>query len=150
MMDTEFESGLKNALSKFTARLPSVDTPNGYIFHIGQGSCFCESLAKNHQQSLDAWGKEYGFITSTIRVEEIDPNNRFIPSTPAVIAVDKNRNLIYMGPYSRGKGCFSTTGMVDEQLTQWISSQHYLEPENKFRSLHSVIETEAEGCYCQV
>ncbi len=152
-MDTNFESQLLDRLKEFSDLAYQTKQPEGYIFHIAQGDCFCELLAKPHQQSLDQWGIDNNFATISINVEDIDPYKEIIPSTPTVIAFDEQKNLIYFGPYSRGKGCFSTSGMIDEQLALWLSSRDQNQltstPQDS-HSLHSIIETEADGCYCQV
>ena len=83
-----------------------------------------------------------------------DALKALIPSTPAIIALDENDHLIYLGPYSRGSGCFGTNGMIDEQLALYLDKVQFLPKSPSVLAdninLSTVIETEASGCYCSV
>ena len=151
IMDMNFEESLMATLAAQSASYSSSRTfqPNqnfkGRIYHINQGDCYCEWLAQPHQRKLDQWGQDHDFTTTYIDLNRASELKKYVPSTPAVIAVSEDNELIYFGPYSRGSGCFATNGMVDEQLALWLKNRPQA---SSGISLGTVIETEVSGCYC--
>lgn len=114
------------------------------IFHISQNSCYCDWLAQAHQNSLDTWAKQNDFGSVYLNLHQASALQDLIPSTPAVVAIDENQELIYLGPYSRGSGCFTQSGKIDEQLANWK-----LNKANQTVSYGgAIIDTDASGCYC--
>ena len=113
---------------------------NGTIFHITQGSCFCETLSESHKNTLNEWASSEQISYQNIDVSSMSTLRRFVPSTPAVIVLNKNRELVYLGPYSTGMGCFQSSGMVDERIKPYF--------QNSAASLRATIQSEAKGCYC--
>lgn len=138
LMSLTFENRLEFALSKVSGPL---DTPA--IFHITQGECYCEFLAKAHQSELNKWSSDKGFKNFTVDISQLPDLVEFIPSTPAIVVIDEYGSILYLGPYSRGAGCFSRNGQVDNLLFDYVNKQA-----DKKNSQRAIIETEASGCYC--
>jgi hypothetical protein len=113
------------------------------IYHIRQGKCFCEYLANKHKTSLQLWSQQTKFVNVNVDLTQHPELVRFVPSTPSVIAVDENGMLVYLGPYSRGLGCFANSGQVDNYLADWVNKESQTDRVNS-----RVIDTEASGCYC--
>lgn len=138
LMSLSFEDRLTNALTTVTGQL---DTPA--IFHISQGECYCEYLTSTHQSKLNKWSAENGFLYFSIDISQLPALAEFIPSTPAIVAIDEHGSLLYLGPYSRGSGCFANTGEVDTALNDYVNSN----AQNKAYQ-RTIIELDARGCYC--
>ncbi|AEP28640.1 DUF6436 domain-containing protein [Brumicola nitratireducens] len=113
---------------------------NGTIYHITQGSCFCETLSESHKNTLNEWASSEQISYQNIDVSSMSTLRRFVPSTPAVIVLNKNRELVYLGPYSTGMGCFQSSGMVDDRIKPYF--------QNSADTLRATIQSEAKGCYC--
>jgi hypothetical protein len=114
------------------------------IYHVTQGQCYCEYVSSPHKSALQKWSTDSGFTNINVDIN-LHPNLlTFIPSTPAVIAISGDNSLIYLGPYSRGMGCFANNGQVDEFLAKWISQ----DPASR-RQHNALIDTDATGCYCE-
>ncbi len=114
------------------------------IFHISQNSCYCDWLAQAHQNSLDKWAKQNDFASVHLNLHQARALQDLIPSTPAVVAIDENQELIYLGPYSRGSGCFTQSGKIDEQLANWKLNK----ASQAVYYGGAIIDTDASGCYC--
>lgn len=154
IMDLSFERALIHAVeSPFQKTNESINSGSkiGKIFHITQGDCFCEWLAKSHKNNLEQWSAENGFSSYNVDLKQRPDLAKFIPSTPAVLAIDDNGQLLYFGPYSRGSGCFSSSGKIDERLDEWKNSQKQYQGQSNIGrgSLGAMIDTDASGCYCQ-
>lgn len=113
------------------------------LFHITQGACFCEWLARKHRNNLTQWGELKAVTNIDITIQDHPQLATLIPSTPAIVAVDAWGKVIYVGPYARGRGCYAGSGQVDEYLQRWDS----LSKADK-HSHQPIIETDASGCYC--
>jgi len=116
------------------------ENAKGTIFHVTQGSCFCETLSESHKKTLNEWASSEQISYQHIDALSMSSLRRFVPSTPAVIVLNKNRQLVYLGPYSTGMGCFQSSGMVDERIKPYF--------QNPAATLHATIQSEAQGCYC--
>jgi hypothetical protein len=113
------------------------------LFHITQGSCFCEWLVREHRHNLAQWGELNNVTNIDVKLQDYPQLATVIPATPAIVAVDAWGKVIYVGPYSRGRGCFAGSGQVDEYLQRWVSLT-----EADKHSHQPIIETDASGCYC--
>jgi hypothetical protein len=113
----------------------------GTIFHVSQGNCFCESLSKAHKSALNEWALARRVTYQNIELSNYPTLREFVPSTPAVIVLNSKRELVYLGPYSTGMGCFQNSGMVDERIKPYFESDGAPE-------LNATIQSEAKGCYC--
>jgi len=161
LMSLQFESTIVDAISRIS---PAASYPR--IFHITQGQCFCEWLAKPHQNSLNAWAEQNDYSSQQLSLIDHPQLAAYVPSTPAVIAIDKDQQLIYLGPYSRGSGCFAQSGEIDAQLKVWTEqsagstgstgSAGIADDADSADSANSVanikqavVDTDASGCYCE-
>ena len=138
LMSLSFESRLASALKEVSG---PTDRPS--IFHLTQGECYCEFLAKNHKNKLNKWSVQKGFVNYAIDISKVPQLAEFIPSTPSIIAIDENGSILYLGPYSRGGGCFANNGQVDTILNDYVNNAA-----DKPNSQRAIIETDASGCYC--
>lgn len=138
IMDLSFEEQLIDVIDAINANSSAT---NARIIHITQKACYCDWLSLSHQSSLNDWASKHNYETTQINLNDSPQLTKFIPSTPAVIAIDKNNQLIYVGPYSRGGGCFSQSGKINDQLTLWAQKK-----ETVYKQ--TVIDTDAKGCYC--
>lgn len=141
IMNVGFEDSF---IKQLKAQMPVLDDGDlGYLVHFTQDNCYCEWLANTHRINLDQWAKQNQFSIASFNVERQAWLKSIIPSTPAVLAFDNNDNLIYFGPYSRGGGCFTSSGEIDVQLSDWIA----FSDKSRFQG---VIDTDATGCYCGI
>lgn len=154
IMDIDFEAKFVSMLqNEVNAVLVTSDAQDehlhtGSVFHFTQGQCYCEWLAQPHQQSINAWAQDNQFNTHTLNITQHRSIKAIIPSTPAIAVVDAQGKLIYLGPYSRGTGCFARSGEVDEQLDKWLQMQTQSDSNNLAIITNTVIDTDASGCYC--
>ncbi len=116
IMDMSFEQ----TFSQLLITVKPEQTGNARIIHFTQGDCYCEWLAEPHQNKLDEWALKHEFNAIYIDLKDFPQLQQYIPSTPAIAAIDDNNQLIYLGPYSRGSGCFSQSGEVDIQLNNYL------------------------------
>jgi hypothetical protein len=100
-------------------------------------------LASSHHNKLKTWAQKHNVKSTVLDLANYPQLLAVIPSTPAIIVTDKNNNIIYVGPYSRGAGCFSASGQIDNYLDQWFTQT---DPKSVPKS--TIIETDATGCYC--
>ena len=139
IMDLSFEQTFSQLLITVKPEL----TDNARVIHFTQGDCYCEWLAEPHQNKLDEWASKHEFDAIYIDLKDFPQLQAYIPSTPAIAAIDDNNQLIYLGPYSRGSGCFSQSGEVDIQLNNYL----IMKETNKL-GINALIDTDASGCYC--
>jgi hypothetical protein len=117
------------------------------LFHItSSGACFCETLAKPHISTLNNIVKDSTFEVRTLDINELDALKGAVPSTPAVAVVNARNELVYLGPYSRGSGCFGRSGEVNVILEKITAGG--LQSFDTEQTQTAVIVTEARGCYC--
>lgn len=144
IMSLSFEHDVAQALAGIghTAAESTAGRPT--IYHFTQGDCYCEYLASAHQSTMQNWSQEKGFLNVSIDISVYPQLAQFIPSTPAIVAVSATNTLIYIGPYSRGSGCFANTSDVDTYLRDWHT-------QNASAGVvgQAIIDTDASGCYCQ-
>ena len=113
--------------------------PAGSIVHIGrQKYCYCETLTAPHQTQLLNRLSHLGYSSVNINIELVPKLAKMLPSTPALIIIDSNNNLRYLGPYATGYGCFTGKDLVDE-ISQYATAPHYL---------GAIIKSDAQGCFC--
>lgn len=162
LMNLSFESDLIASINSIRKAELSTNTETlatdtqASIFHITQGDCYCEWLAQSHISTLTTWSQKNEMTSYKIDLNKHPDLRAFVPSTPAVLAIDQYDQLIYFGPYSRGSGCFSNSGMIDQVLDHWLA--RVAESENKqVTSLQNtltptpeqgIVDTDANGCYC--
>lgn len=138
IMSLEFEQTVVNNLPDIPAN------SSGHIYHLVQSGCFCEKLSEGHKKQLNKWGSSLNISHQTLDLNDYPNLLSFIPSTPAVVVVNKNKALVYLGPYSVGFGCFEDTGLVDTKIQPHFDEASLLSQS----PLRSQIQSEALGCYC--
>ena len=126
--------------SNFVAFLKEQNVEAGSIVHIGTASnCYCNSLTKPHQtQLLNRFENEQYQLTS-INIESAAMLKKMLSSVPALVIVDKDYQLRYVGPYATGYGCFTGKDMVDQVVTYTKQAPYQ----------GAVINADAQGCFCQ-
>lgn len=130
--DINFEQKFVNQLQKYHSSIEQS------VIHFSDNNCFCGSIAQPHIERLSNDMFDSGFHNIHINIKARPEFARFVPSTPSVAIVGALKELIYLGPYSKGYGCFSGTGLVDALLPKI----------NSARVENSILITDAKGCYC--
>lgn len=115
------------------------DNLSGTLIHISSSDCDCNLLTKKHKYALTNFAKEkrYKIENVVLSQDMLRKSNSYIPSTPAVMLVGDNNQLIYFGPYAQGLNCSQQTGLVEVSLENY---QKGYNPE--------LILSQASGCYC--
>lgn len=110
--------------------------PNTLINFVSE-TCSCNQISEPHRSDVNKKASKDNM--SVINV--ILPNNfsGIIPSTPAILALNKKSELIYFGPYSEGVSCGSGKGMID--LVMYNYKKGY--------NAQLIVEN-SKGCYCNV
>lgn len=124
---------------RLTAALKAQQIKSGSIIHIGtQQTCFCENLTEPHQTQLVEKFRSMAFELVKLDIEEIPELGRILSTVPALMIVDKQYRLRYVGPYATGYGCFTGKNLV-EQVTGYAQLSPYQ---------GAVIKADAVGCFC--
>ncbi|WP_420934633.1 DUF6436 domain-containing protein [Alteromonas sp. A081] len=125
--------------SELTQLLKSSNIPSASIIHVGSSeNCYCETLTAPHQtQLLNRLGESHYDIVN-IALDTVKGLSNIITTVPALIVIDENYQLRYVGPYATGYGCFTGKNLVD----QIVSYTHQL-PYNG-----AIINSDATGCFC--
>lgn len=106
------------------------------IVHISRKGCDCNPLNQAHKQDINQLAQSYNFDAIELDISELD--TELIPSTPALLVLDKQQQLLYFGPYSQGFACTEANGFVAAVLKNY---QHGFNSE--------LVVSQAKGCYCQ-
>jgi hypothetical protein len=130
-MQQDFEPQLVSVLSPLTTDLFSK------VIHIRSGDCICDSLAENHSRELSTSLAKLGFTSESINLNALPALAKLIPSTPAVAIFNDHQQLLYLGPYSVGLGCFTNNSLSQNIIN--MSQVNYLGAQ---------INADVEGCYC--
>ena len=110
----------------------------GSVIHVGtQSRCYCDTLTTPHQtQLLAKLGDDYRQVR--LNVEDVPELAALIKAVPALIVLDKQTQLRYLGPYATGYGCFTGKNLV-EQVVSYTTQLPYN---------GAVINADATGCFC--
>jgi len=109
------------------------------IVHVGtQSQCYCEWLTTAHQTQLSNRLDSAQYRIAQVTIETLPALQQLLPSIPALIVIDDNNQLRYLGPYSTGYGCFTGKTLVEE-IAAYTTQRPYT---------GAVINTDAEGCFC--
>lgn len=106
------------------------------LIHISDEACHCNRYTQKHQLAINKLADTKNFSIQHVSVNELQEST-YIPSTPAVMLVGENNELIYFGPYAQGIACSENNTMLE------LSWKNYLKGYNA-----NIIFSEAEGCYC--
>jgi len=100
-------------------------------------NCRCNQTSSTHLSDVKMTAERENM--SVINVVIPDNFSGIIPSTPAVLALDDNSELIYFGPYSEGLSCSSGEGIIDLVMSNYKKG---------FNA--KLIMTATQGCYCNI
>lgn len=110
---------------------------SGKIIHFTSANCGCSEYSEAHKLSINELAKQDEFNVLNIKLSSDE--SMLIPSTPAILIVNKRNKLIYLGPYSAGLACSETNGYVELVLN------------NNAKGYSSeLIINDLEGCYCNL
>ncbi|WDT86315.1 DUF6436 domain-containing protein [Alteromonas sp. 009811495] len=111
----------------------------GTIVHIGTSQdCYCETLTAPHQTQLIERFNLLDFNLMTFNIENTPSLKRILTRVPALMIVDNEFRLRYLGPYATGYGCFTGKNLVERIVTYTQSSPYQ----------GAVVNADAEGCFC--
>jgi len=124
--------------ASLVALLKEQNIDAGSVIHVGTVSrCYCETLTTPHQtQLIKRLGKD--FQQATLNIEDVPALGAMLDAVPALIVLDKQNQLRYLGPYATGYGCFTGKNLV-EQVVGYTNQLPYN---------GAVINTDATGCFC--
>jgi len=107
------------------------------IIHFTSDSCSCTQYSEDHKRDINQQAGLDGFDVVNIHL----PANleSIIPSTPSILIVNKDEDLLYFGPYSIGLACTASNGYVETVMQNYAKG--YSAP---------FIMNEATGCYCNL
>lgn len=107
------------------------------IVHFTSNDCSCTQYSEEHKASINKKARVDGFNIININL----PSDllTIIPSTPAILIIDKVEELLYFGPYSVGLACSESNGYVEVVL------QNYAQGYNS-----DLVISEVKGCYCHI
>ena len=107
------------------------------IIHFTSNDCSCTQYSVDHKLSIDKIAKRDGFKVININLSQ--DLHTIIPSTPAILIVDKQQELLYFGPYSVGLACSESNGYVETVLKNYAKGYH-----------SNLIISDVKGCYCNL
>jgi len=119
---------------KILPQLRGIDLSNSVIHFTSKG-CQCSQFSEQHKQQIDAQAVKDGLNVINIELGQ----GTVIPSTPAMLFVDKQEELIYLGPYSKGLSCTKSAGYVE------LVMNNYRQGFNT-----RLVVSQAQGCYCDI
>lgn len=109
------------------------------VLHIGSAQhCYCDSVTAPHQLQLAQVLENEGYNVKTVTLDSAPSLAKVIHATPALIIVDNQSKLRYLGPYAVGYGCFTGNTLVEQIAT--------LATQTTYNG--AVINADAQGCFC--
>jgi hypothetical protein len=115
-------------------QLKGIDV-NNTIIHFTSDDCSCTQFSHDHKQSINLQANIDGF--NVINVNLPPGVASLIPSTPAILIIGQEKQLLYFGPYSIGLACTQSNGYVETVLQNYAKGY-----------AASLIINDASGCYC--
>ncbi len=113
--------------------------PSASIIHVSTSkACYCDTLAQPHQQALLAELETDGYRSVELSLEQVPELKSVMTATPALIVIDDEYQLRYLGPYATGYGCFTGKNVVEEVL-QYTKTPAYP---------GAIINADGQGCFC--
>lgn len=129
-----FEQQLGQALRKRV----QIASGNGTVVHIKSADCQCNWRAQSHITDLTGQAEQQGLQVRYLSLEASDELQRWLPATPAVILLNAQGELAYIGPYSAGAFCSSASSFVETLLPALTESS----------APGGWVNTQSRGCYC--
>jgi len=117
-------------------QLEGVDLSNT-IIHFTSEHCFCTQYSEAHKRDINQQAGLDGFNVVNVHLPE--HLESIVPSTPSILIVNKDQELLYFGPYSIGLACTASNGYVETVMQNYAKG--YSAP---------FIIKEASGCYCNL
>lgn len=110
-----------------------------------QPDCPCEQLVDSYHQLMEPSLRKQGFTVVTVTPFHMEQlavrlGNRlwqWVPSTPAILLLDRDGELAYFGPYHQAGICNSENSYLEPVLASLNTGQPI-----------SIINTLVEGCFC--
>ena len=115
-------------------QLKNIDL-NNTIIHFTSDNCSCTQFSNEHKQAINLKADLDGF--DVINVNLPDNIVTLIPSTPAILIIGQEKQLLYFGPYSIGLACTQSNGYVETVMQNYAKGY-----------AASLIINDASGCYC--
>lgn len=113
------------------------DNLSNTLINFVSENCRCNQTSSTHLSDVKMTAEKENM--SVINVVIPNSFSSIVPSTPAVLALDDNSELIYFGPYSEGLSCGSGEGIIDLVMSNYKKG---------FNA--KLIMTTTEGCYCNI
>jgi hypothetical protein len=107
------------------------------IVHFTSQGCSCTQYSDNHKGEINQRAAIEGFKVINVVVSE--KLAALVPSTPAILITNNQRNLLYFGPYSAGLACSASNGYVETVLGNYAKGYS-----------SSLIVNDTSGCYCHI
>lgn len=130
-ISTDFEKKITELLHKNTGDLTKT------AIHFRSGKCACEALVGSHSDELATNLAAANFHNVTVKLDDLPGIGAYIPSTPAVAIFNESQQLIYLGPYAIGLGCFTDDSLINTIL-RYTRANYW----------GAQINSDVEGCYC--
>lgn len=105
------------------------------VVHLSASNCSCNQYTKKHQAQIDKQAIDADFTINHLEVAD----SSLVPSVPAIMVLDEQGELLYLGPYGTGFACSSTSGLVETVLNNFSAG---------YKS--NLIVSQAQGCYCNL
>ena len=110
---------------------------NNTIVHFTSNSCSCTQYSEAHKRDINQQAGLDGFNVVNINLPA--HLESIIPSTPSILIVNKDEDLLYFGPYSIGLACSASNGYVETVMQNYAKGYS-----------SSLIMHDATGCYCNL
>lgn len=128
-----------------TKVVPDLPADSAFFIRFAQPDCPCERYVENYHQLMLPTLKKQGLHPITLTpammqqmAQVLGPQLwEWVPSTPAILLLDQQRQVAYFGPYHQAGICNSENSYL-EPVLQTLQQQ---QPVN-------IINTLVEGCFC--
>ena len=107
------------------------------IIHFTSNNCSCTQYSEDHKRDINQQAGLDGFNVVNIHLPA--HLESIIPSTPSILIVNKDEDLLYFGPYSIGLACSASNGYVETVMQNYAKGYS-----------SSLIMHDATGCYCNL
>ena len=109
------------------------------IIHFTSSNCSCK-YSEDHKNDINKQAGLAGLDGfNVVNINLPAHLESIIPSTPSILIVNKNEELLYFGPYSIGLACSASNGYVETVMQNYAKGYSA-----------SLIMHDATGCYCNL